>query len=441
MKSKHRVLFHMAVSLMLQALFMAAPVRVIAQPDLRKVPWANKTPEDRLLIKTLEVASGKVEIKGGLIVAPVPAGLKGIFKAPTEVLPLKIASGIGYQVANHSTSRLWLTVQVNAPGEEKPLEQDLELKPDYVAWHMWQPRNLQWNTTYPVIVTAYSDEEHSSVLNTLKTSWVFSEEDRSRLEATTKEAEQGLRDRRLTRYLISGWPDKASPEQLEAARKAKEEEHPVPPFEWKEQESSPGVTLTALEKRRYSKQGSTWVEYDLRATGFKPGENLTMWSKWMDGTYGRTPFPLFVDETGLIKATYEGKPIDFNSNIGGMMAGEPISWALASADKRAYARVIVVPIESKGEGGCSGSVELQSPSGLLFLVRFRGFTAGENLEVTNELGKDKKTDAHHADDKGEWGFPVLYSEGDHGKAKATAAGKECKVTVDYKVGRDAQGRR
>ena len=123
------------------------------------------------------------------------------------------------------------------------------------------------------------------------------------------------------------------------------------------------------------------------------------------------------------------------------MAGEPISLALASADKRAYARVIVVPIESKGEGGCSGSVELQHPSGLLFLVRVRGFTAGENLEVTHELGKDKITDAHHADDKGEWGFPMLYSEGDHGKAKATAAGKECKVTVDYKVGRDAQGRR
>lgn len=441
MKRKHRVLFHLTVALVLQALFMAAPVRVIAQPDLRKVPWANKTPEDRLMIKSLEIAGGKVEIRGGLMVGPVPAGLKGIFKAPTEALPLKIASGIGYQVANHSTSRVWLTVQVNAPGEEKPLEQDVELKPDYVAWHMWQPKNLQWNTPYPVIVTAYSDEEHSSVLNTLKTSWVFSENDHSLLEATTKEAEQGLRDRRLTRYLISGWPDKASPEQLEAARKAKEDAHPVPPFEWKEQEGSPGLTLTALEKRRYSKQGSTWVEYDLRATGFNPSENLTMWSKWIDGTYGRYPFSLFVDESGLIKATYEGKPIDFQYHAGGMMAGEPISLALASADKRAYVSVIVVPIESTGEGGCSGSVELESPSGLLFVAHFRGFNAGEDLEVTNELGKDKETHALHANDKGEAIFAQLYGEGDHGKAKATAAGKECKVTVDYKVGKDAQARR
>ena len=441
MKRKHRVLFHMIAALVLQALFMVAPVRVVAQPDLRKVPWANKTPEDRLIIKTLEIAGGKVEIRGGLMVGPVPAGFKGIFKAPTEALPLKIASGIGYQVANHSTSRVWLTVQVNAPGEEKPLEQDVELKPDYVAWHMWQPKNLQWNTPYPVIVTAYSDEGHSSVLNTLKTSWVFSEDDRSRLEATTKEAEQGLRDRRLTRYLISGWPDKASPEQLEAARKAKEDAHPVPPFEWKEQEGSPGLTLTALEKRRYSKQGSTWVEYDLHATGFKTGENLTMWSKWIDGTYGRYPFSLFVDESGLIKATYEGKPIDFQYHAGGMMAGEPISLALASADKRAYVSVIVVPIESTGEGGCSGSVELEHPSGLLFLVRFRGFTPGEDLEVTNEFDKNKRTDAQHANDKGEAIFAQLYGEGDHGKAKATAAGKACKVTVDYKVGKDAQGRR
>jgi hypothetical protein len=441
MISKHRVLFQLTVALVMQALFMAAPVRVVAQPDLRKVPWANKTPEDRLTIKTLEIAGGKVDIKGGLMVVPVPMGLKDIFKAAAADVPLKITSGIGYQVANHSTSPVWLTVQVNAPGEEEPFKEDVALKPDYVSWHMWQPRNLQWNTPYPVIVTAYSDKERSSVLGTLTTSWVFSEEDRSRLEATTKEAEQSLRDRRLTRYLISGWPDKASPEQIEAARKAKEEEHPVPPFEWKEQEGSPGLTLAALEKRRYSKQGSTWVEYDLRATGFKPGENLTMWSKWMDGTYARNPLPLFVDETGLIKAMYEGKPIDFQYHAGGMMAGEPISLALASADKQAYARAVVVPIESKGEGGCSGSVELESPSGLLFLVRFRGFTAGEDLELTNELGKDKKTNAHHANDKGEAVFPVLYSEGDHGKAKATAAGKECKVTVDYKVGKDAQARR
>lgn len=441
MKSKHRVLFRLVMTVFVQAVLMAAAAPLHAQPDLRNVPWANKTPEDRLIIKTLDIASGKVEIKGGLMVVPAPAGLKGIFKAPTEVLPLKIASGIGYQVANHSTSRVWLTVQVNAPGEEKPFDQDLDLKPDYVAWHMWQPKNLQWNTPYPVIVTAYSDEEHSSVLGTLKTSWVFSEDDRSRLEATTKEAEQGLRDRRLTRYLISGWPDKLSPEQLEAARKAKEEAHPVPAFEWKEEEGSPGLTLTALEKRRYSKQGATWVEYDLHATGFQPEETLTLWSKWMDGTYGRIPFPVAVDKTGLVKGIYEGKPIDITSNIGGMMAGEPISWALASADKRAYARAIVVPIESKGEGGCSGSVELQSPSGLLFVVHFRGFTAGEDLEVTNELGKDKKTDALHASDKGEAKFPVLYSEGDHGKAKATAAGKSCKVTVDYKVGKDAKALR
>ena len=123
------------------------------------------------------------------------------------------------------------------------------------------------------------------------------------------------------------------------------------------------------------------------------------------------------------------------------MAGEPVSLALASADKRAYFNVIVVPIESTGEGGCSGSVELESPSGLLFVVHFRHFTAGEDLEVTNELGKDKKTHALHASDKGEAIFAQLYGEGDHGKAKATAAGKQCKVTVDYKVGRDAQGRR
>ncbi|MBZ5491607.1 MAG: hypothetical protein LAO76_11815 [Acidobacteriia bacterium] len=441
MKSKHRVLFRLVMAVLVQVLLMAAAAPVYAQPDLRKVPWVNKTPEERLIIKTLEITGGKVEIKGGLMVVPMPMGFKGIFKAPAGDVPLKIASGIGYQLANHSTSTVWLTVKVNAPGEKKPFEEDMELKPDYVSWRIWQPKNLQWNTPYPVTVTAYADEEHGSVLGTLNASWVFPEEDRSRLEDATKTAEQNLRDRTLVRFFISGWPEKASAEQLEAARKAKEDEHPVPPFEWKEEGGSPGLTLTALEKRRYSKQGSTWVEYDLRATGFQPGENLTMWSKWIDGTYGRMPFPISVDETGLIKMMYEGKPVEFHYTAGGMMAGEPISLALASADKRAYVRAIVVPIESKGEGGCAGSVEVQSPSGLLFLVRFHGFTPGEDLALTNELGKDKKTDAHHADDKGEARFPVLYSEGDHGKAKATAAGKECKVTLDYKVGKDAQVRR
>jgi hypothetical protein len=429
------------MAVLVQVLLMAAAAPVYAQPDLRKVPWVDKTPEERLIVKTLEIGGGKVEIKGGLMVVPMPMGLKGIFKAPAGDVPLKIASGIGYQLANHSTSTVWLTVKVNAPGEKKPFEEDTELKPDYVSWRIWQPKNLQWNTPYPVTVTAYADEEHGSVLGTLNASWVFPEEDRSRLEDATKTAEQNLRDQKLVRFFISGWPEKASPEQLEAARKAKEDAHPVPPFEWKEQEGTPGLTLTALEKRRYSKQGSTWAEYDLHATGFKPGETLTMWSKWIDGTYDRYPLPLFVDETGLIKAMYEGKPIDFIVSFGGMMAGEPISWALASADKRAYARAIVVPIESTGEGGCTGSVELESPSGLLFVVQFRHFPAGEDLEVTNEIGKDKKTHALHANDKGEAIFAQLYGEGDHGKAKATAAGKGCKVTVDYKVGKDAQVRR
>jgi hypothetical protein len=31
----------------------------------------------------------------------------------------------------------------------------------------------------------------------------------------------------------------------------------------------------------------------------------------------------------------------------------------------------------------------------------------------------------------------MFDEGDHGKARATAAGKTCKVSLEYKVGPDA----
>jgi hypothetical protein len=449
MTSKRTVLFPLALAVALQALLMVAPTRLHAQRELRNVPWTNLTPEDRLFVKTLEIEGGTVTVQGGLMVVPIALGPKDLFSKSRMDNPgstLKVGSGIGIYVESHSASTVWLTVQVNAPGEEKSFREDLELQPDYVAWRLWQPKNLQWNTPYQVVVTASSDKKHNSVLGTLNTSWVFPEDDRNRFQDAKNATEQALHDRKLVRFLISGWPEKASPQQLEAARKAKElktkeQEKEVPPFEWKEDEGSPGVTLTASEKRRFSKQGSTWIEYDMRASGFQPGETLTLWTTWMDGKHGQFPFPISVDETGSLKMIYEGNPIPFNYSIGGMMAGEPISWALASADKRAYARAVVVPIESRGEGGCSGSVEMRSTSGLLFLVTLRGFAPGEDLEITNVIGKDKDTAKHHANDKGEAAFPAMFSIGDHGKATSTAAGKECKVVVDYKVGSDALVRR
>lgn len=214
-----------------------------------------------------------------------------------------------------------------------------------------------------------------------------------------------------------------------------------PPFEWNESAGSPGVTLTATETNRMAGPRGPVAMFAMSANGFGADEDLTFWTKWLDGKYMRMS-GVSLSEKGVIQSVLAGKAAPMGVAVGTMAPGEPISWALASSSgKVAYARAVVYPIESRSGGGCSVSAELASPSGLLFHVSFRGFKPGEELTLSNEFKNESASSPGHADDKGGFDFPVEFSENDHGKAGVSAVGKDCKVSVGYKVGPEALAKR
>jgi hypothetical protein len=408
--------------------------------------WVDITPSDKRVVKEWEPSGQKMKIWGGVVVHP---GLKAAFgrafgKGTVVDLFLK--------VSNESPNPVWVEMEIDVPGKEKDSVKSSEIKKDYWRWDIWTVKDLQWGVPYPVKISAFSDKKKSNSLGSMTGSLVFDEADKATLEQAKTRESDGLRATdRFTFVTFSGW-GKLSDEEMAAAKKKEEvnkemkaqfgkmmsDRDQTPAFTWDENEGSPGVTLTPTEVKRTSGREGPVVMFELRATGFGAGEDLTFWTRWLEGKYMRMG-NISLDEKGGIQSVLAGKAAPIGVGVGKMAPGEPISWALASATtgKRAYARAVIVPIESHSAEGCSASAELASPSGLLFHVTLRGFAPGEEVQVTSGLNKENKSSTGHIDDKGTLDLPLSFAEGDHGKAKAAAAGRTCKVSLEYKVGPDA----
>ncbi len=377
-------------------------------------------------------------------------GLKSVFGS---AFGKGMVADLFLKVSNESSNPVWVEMEIDVPDTEKDSVKSSEIKEDHFRWDIWRIKDLQWGVPYPVKISAYSDKKKSNSLGSMTGSLVFDEADKATLEqAKTQESDALRATTRFTFITFSGW-GKLSDEEMAAAKKKEKvteemkaqfgkmmsDRDQTPPFAWNENEGSPGVTLTPTEVKRMTSREGPIVMFELRATGFAAGEDLTFWTKYLGGNQYMRMGNISLNEKGAIQSVLAGKAAPIGVGVGKMAPGEPISWALASATtgKRAYARAVIVPIESHSAEGCSASAELASPSGLLFHVTFRGFAPGEELQVTSELNKESKSSTGHTDDKGALDFPVTFAEGDHGKAKATAAGKTCKVSLEYKVGPDA----
>ena len=208
-----------------------------------------------------------------------------------------------------------------------------------------------------------------------------------------------------------------------------------PPFEWDitGEFATPGTSLTLTELERH-RMGGEWisVSYEIRATGFSPQESLHFWTRSLDGEFGW--FSGTVDADGLFRLS----GLDRFSIID-YAPGEPLDVALVSATtgKRAHTKVFPVPIEAQGTGGTSASAELGLATGRHFLITFRGFQPGEDVQITSRYETETKTSSGKASQDGEITFAVMFGPGDHGKAVATASGKTGTVSLEYGVGMDA----
>lgn len=208
-------------------------------------------------------------------------------------------------------------------------------------------------------------------------------------------------------------------------------ESPKPPFEWTELTNSPGATLSIEETSRVEMGKFTGVMYSMRCSGFVPQASIALWRR-IGIEYEQLPASM--DDSGNV-LVYGEKSV----MIGGFKLGEALDLVLMTQDSsvRARAKSIPFPIKAGDSSGCRVSIELMSPSGHLFQIYGEGFSPNQELSVTNKFKKDEGVDTITADENGSFQFPVLFGKKDHGMASVTVGSKDCKVKLDYEVGKKA----
>ncbi|MBZ5681464.1 MAG: hypothetical protein LAO24_15295 [Acidobacteriia bacterium] len=399
--------------------------------------WVYFAPKGKIKQKTVSVPGGSLKILGGILLRP---GMKAIFMGANGK-PGKVQPQLYVRVTNESPGQIWVEAEVRTPGQQEAKVKDFDIKKSgYYHFEIWDlGRDVQWDTEYPVKLTFYSDKEKKTVLSTEKSAFVFTKEHQDLIEEAQKVVAEGLRAGALPYGAVSGWKESLSVEELAAEAAEEKEAHLKPDFEWNDASTS-GASLKFTETSRKKMKGTgPVVEYELHAQGFKQGDKLLLWSKWLDDTYQR--WESSVDQAGAISYKIKGENVPVrNFNFFHMAHGEPIRWALVSEDAttKAFAVVVPFPLESHGKGECTASARLESPTGLVFLLSFSGFQPGEPIDVTSEFKSESKKATQQASAQGTTEMPVLFGEGDKGKAKVTASSKTCEVSLSYKVGPDAR---
>jgi hypothetical protein len=231
-----------------------------------------------------------------------------------------------------------------------------------------------------------------------------------------------------------------------------------PPFKWDSTFATPNTSL-ALEETNRTATGAQAIFYRVKATGFSANEPISLWVKrgvrylTFQGTVadeGVVQFSLGPNTLSALMVILHQRDrglaiVSLSKGdtkglvLAGFTDGHPLDVALVSDNtmKRAHAKAIPIPVRIDGTNGCSASAEVQSESGLLFLISLTGFMPGEAVQVRSQYKKEVGQNTHTASPSGTVAVPILFGRGDSGTASLTATTDRCTVKLEYKIGSDA----
>jgi hypothetical protein len=206
-----------------------------------------------------------------------------------------------------------------------------------------------------------------------------------------------------------------------------------PPFDWDQTYATPGTSLVFVETDVPKPKS-----YMLKPAGFTADESLAIWMKRFSKYYR---FSVVLGEDNLLHQEVTGAEEPYKFAIGGqdMSSGQRLDIALVSeaTGKRAHASVFPHPIRAVGEGGCSMEIELQSDKARLFSITYEGFLPGEEVQWVSQYKDEILTETNTAPE-GQVLVIMTYGRRDRGKATFTATSRNCTVSSDYNIGRDAK---
>jgi predicted enzyme related to lactoylglutathione lyase len=220
-----------------------------------------------------------------------------------------------------------------------------------------------------------------------------------------------------------------------------------PPITWIPKFATPGVRLTFQEQSQTTVEGRPAVTYSVDITGLPKDKTYALWQKWLDGKialFGQFHFDdsgVLVGSLGSERSINQKMPLSkVTFHFYQMFRGEPANFALVSTDidqtVKAFANFVPFPLQAKGDGGCSLSMELLSQKGRLFGFMVEGFKPDEEVTTVSKSGGEILEEKQKAPADGRFaaiGDPgVIGSAG--GSASFQASGKACEVILNYEWG-------
>lgn len=159
---------------------------------------------------------------------------------------------------------------------------------------------------------------------------------------------------------------------------------------WGPANSSPGTSLTLIDKGHKSTPEGTQVTFSLHATGFKPGDAIDLLRWPLDSGVKQVATGLTVDASGqlicpeisqgdCLTSMQPGDPVHIKAVAA---RGEPLRVAIISPDqkKRTETTIIPFPIESVSNG-CKLEVILGTKNASLVLLEGAGFPKNTKVEL------------------------------------------------------------
>ena len=206
------------------------------------------------------------------------------------------------------------------------------------------------------------------------------------------------------------------------------------PFEWDYTFASPGTSLSVEVLQTMSGPPNGAVGISIKASGFSDAAaTLALWQKTDGQFYKRKP--------GILAdGTVQFIPGVDSMMLGGFIRGQTFDIALVdeATNKRAHAKITPFPITAEGNGRCKANAEVQTKSGLVWLIILAGYDAGEQVSITSVAKKETLTRDVPASGTGEIAFPILYPKRSKGNAQVTAEGSSgCHVNLNFAIGKSA----